>query len=144
MISFGYDLTKGSRVNTTCIYTFIKYMHPFYTLHLSLSLMTMSVLQKVFVRKIDFLRVSLNQYLNMFWCFYIISYLCKSFIYCLKKEDVSKKCVDFDFISLFILMFYIHIALCYQEFYLQDACNNFGRATFCIVETSFSYISIDC
>ena len=33
-------------------------------------------------------------------------------------------CVDFDFISLNHSYVYIHIALCYQELYLQDSCNN--------------------
>ena len=40
-------------------YTF---MHPFYALHLSLSLMTKTILHKVFVRTIDYLYVSINQY----------------------------------------------------------------------------------
>ena len=65
-----------------------------------------------------------------------------AFVYCLKKENISgpyyskkKSCVDFDFIPLihqvntlvslqFILMFYVHITLCYQGFHLQDSCNN--------------------
>ena len=34
-----------------------------------------ALLMLMFVRTIDFLRVSLNQYPHLFWRFYIISYL---------------------------------------------------------------------
>ena len=35
---------------------------------------------------------------------------------------LEKSCVDFNFISLIHSYVYIHIALCYQELYLQDYC----------------------
>ena len=56
---------------------------------------------------------------------------------------LKKSCVDFDFISLILSYVYIHIALCYQEFCLQDSCNNLAY-TFCLVKISIIYISIDC
>ena len=37
---------------------------------------------------------------------------------------LEKSCVDFNFISLTHSYVYIHIALCYQELYLQDSCNS--------------------
>ena len=84
----------------TCICNF---MHAFYVLHLSLSLMTKTILNNVFVRTIGSLYVSINHYLQHVVRFYIISYLCNAFVFCLKKQDIYKKksCVDFDFISLF-------------------------------------------
>ena len=119
-------------------------MHPFYTLHLSLSLMTVSVLQKVFVRKFDFF-VCLYKSIPQHVLVLLYNFLFMQVICLLSEEGRHlKKCVDFDFISLLYSYVYIHAALCYQEFYLQGSCNNFGRATFCIVEISFSYISIDC
>ena len=49
-----------------------------------------------------------------------------AFVFCLKKQDISfrKNCVDFNFISLIHSYVNIHIALCYQELYLQDSFNN--------------------
>ena len=62
----------------TCIYAF---MHPFYALHLSLSLMTKTLLHKVRVRTIDSLYVSINYYPQHVLCFYIISYLCVMYLF---------------------------------------------------------------
>ena len=52
--------------------------------------------------------------------------MCNAFVFYLKKQDIflKKSCVDFDFISLVFSYAYIHIALCYQEFCLQDSCYN--------------------
>ena len=56
---------------------------------------------------------------------YKFLFMSNAFVFCLKKQDIffRKSCVDFDFISLIHSYVYIHIALCYQEFYLQDSCN---------------------
>ena len=59
------------------------------------------------------------------------------------KYFFRKNCVDFNYISLIHSYVYIHIALCYQELYLQDTCND-GNTTFCIVKITISYLSIDC
>ena len=51
--------------------------------------------------------------------------MCNAFVFCLKKQDnFRKSCVDFNFISLIHSYVYVHIALCYQELYLQDSSNN--------------------
>ena len=53
--------------------------------------------------------------------------MCNAFVFCLKKQDIfflEKKCFEFNFISLIHSYVYVHIALCYQELYLQDSCNN--------------------
>ena len=49
-----------------------------------------------------------------------------AFVFCLKKQDIffRKSFVDFNFISPIHSYVYIHTALCYQELYLQDSCNN--------------------
>ena len=60
-----------------------------------------------------------------------------------RSKIFKKSCVDFDFISLILSYVYIHIALCYQEFCLQDSCYNLAY-TFCLVKISIIYISIDC
>ena len=103
-----------------------------------------ALLMLMFVRTVDFLRVSINQYPQHFWAL-LHNFLftrwsvllepllltCSAFVYCLKKENISdayyskNNCVDFDLIPLihtlvslqFILMFYIHITLCYQGFH---------------------------
>ena len=68
VFSFG-----GSIANMTYIlYTF---MHPFYALHLSLSVMAKTTAQSV-LRTIDSLNVSINHYRQPVLCFYMISYLC--------------------------------------------------------------------
>ena len=68
-------------------------MRPFETLYLSLSLMTMTVLHRVFVRTIDFLRVSINQYpQNVLALLYNFLFMLFIF-YCLKKEDIQKQAV---------------------------------------------------
>ena len=44
----------------------------------------------------------------------------------MKKQDIflKKNCVDFNSISLIHSYGYTHLALCYQELYLQDSCND--------------------
>ena len=70
--------------------------------------------------------------------------MCNAFVFYLKKQDMFlKSCVDFDFISHIHSYVYIHIALCKQEFCLQDSCNNLA-CTFSIVKISIIYISMDC
>ena len=50
--------------------------------------------------------------------------MCNAFVFYLKKQDIfSKRSVDFDLISVIHSYLYIHIALCYLEFCLQDSCN---------------------
>ena len=75
----------------------------------------------------DSLYVSINHYPQHVLCIYIISNL-HAFVlfFFLKKQDVCfrKSCVDFNFISHVHSYVYIHIALCYQELYFQDSCNN--------------------
>ena len=58
--------------------------------------------------------------------------MCNAFVFYLKKQDiVFKSSVDFDFIShIHFFSVYIHIALCYQEFCLQDSCNNLAMPHF--------------
>ena len=56
---------------------------------------------------------------------YNFLFTCNAFVllfFCLKKQDICfrKSCVDFNFISLIHSYVYIHIALCYQELYIQD------------------------
>ena len=57
----------------------------------------------MFVRTVDFLRVSINQYPQHFGPLLLT---CSAFVFCLKKENISdtyyskKSCVDFDFIPL--------------------------------------------
>ena len=68
--------------------------------------------------------------------------MCNAFVAYLKKQDIKKSFVDFDFISLIHSYVYINIALCYQEFCLQDSCSNLA-CTFSIVKISIIYISID-
>ena len=50
--------------------------------------------------------------------------MCNAFVFCLKKQDIflEKAVLILILYHLFILMFIqcIHIALCYQELYLQD------------------------
>ena len=52
--------------------------------------------------------------------------MCNVFVFCLKKQDIflEKSCDDFNFISRTHSYVYIYMALCYQELYLQDSCNN--------------------
>ena len=55
--------------------------------------------------------------------------MCNAFVFCLKKQDIffwggGGSCVDFNFITLIHSYVYLHIALCYQELYLQDSYNN--------------------
>ena len=58
--------------------------------------------------------------------------MCNAFVFGLKKRDIfffgggggGVGCADFNFISLIHSYVYIHIALCYQELYLQNSCNN--------------------
>ena len=76
-----------------CIFAFTKFMRLFETLYLSLSLMTITVLHRVFVRSFDFLRVSLNQYpQNVLVLLYNFLFM-KFIFYRLKKEDILKKAV---------------------------------------------------
>ena len=76
------------------------------------------------VRTIGSLYVSINHNSQYVLCFYIISYLCvvheeaRYFIF------LKKAVLILDFTSLIHLYVYIHIALCYQEFYLQGSCND--------------------
>ena len=125
----------------TCILTF---MHAFYISHLSLSSMTKTILHKVFVRTIDSLYVSINHYLQHVLRFYIISYLCNAFVFCLKKQDLFKKsCVDFDFISLIRS----YVLYTYSALLSKMLCTRlllFGRATFYIVKIRISYLGINC
>ena len=62
----------------------------------------------------------------MFCALILFSYLCVIHLFSIRRSKIFKKesCVDFDFISLIDSYVYIHIALCYQEFSLQDSCNN--------------------
>ena len=75
---------------------------------------------RMFVRTVDFLRVSINQYLQHFWVLlHNVLYTrwavllepllltCSAFVYCLKKENIyetyyskKKSCVDFNLILL--------------------------------------------
>ena len=50
--------------------------------------------------------------------------MCNAFVFCLKKQDIflEKSYVDLNFILLVHSYVYKHIALCYQELYLQDSC----------------------
>ena len=69
--------------------------------------------------------------------------MCKAFVFCLKKQDIFLKkqcCVDFDFISLIHSYLFMHIALCYQEFYnvIIWPCHILYS------EIIISYLSIDC
>ena len=52
--------------------------------------------------------------------------MCNAFVFCLKKQDIFLEIavLIFNFISLIHSYVYIHIALCNQELYLQDSCNN--------------------
>ena len=53
--------------------------------------------------------------------------MCNAFVFCQKKQYIFLEkavCTDFNFKSLIHACVYIHIALCYQELYLQDSCNN--------------------
>ena len=52
--------------------------------------------------------------------------MCNVFVFCLNKQDIfcEKALLILILYHLFILMFNVHIALCYQELYLQDSCNN--------------------
>ena len=80
----------------------------------------------------------------MFVLLYKFLLMCNAFVFYLKKQDIKKRsCVDFDFISLIHYYVYTPIALCYQEFCLQESCNDLAR-TFSIVKISFIYICIDC
>ena len=89
----------------TYIYTC---MHPFYVLHLSLSLMKKTIPHKVIVRTIDYLYVPINQYPQHVLFFYIISYLCVMHLFSIRgSKIVFKSCVDFDFISRIIQRFVI-------------------------------------
>ena len=65
----------------------------------------------------------------MFVLLYNFLFTCNTFVVVvfLSKEDryfFRKKCVDFICISLIHSYVYIHIALCYQELYFKDSCNN--------------------
>ena len=62
----------------------------------------------------------------MFVLLYNFLFMYNAFDFCLKKQDIffRKSFVDFNFISLIHSYVYIHIALCYQELYLQDSCKN--------------------
>ena len=82
-----FILTFTSNINMTCIYTV---MHAFSALHLSISLMTKTILHKVFLRIIDYLYVSVNQYPQS-TCFVLLyNYLlmCNAFVFYLKKQDI--------------------------------------------------------
>ena len=80
----------------------------------------------MFVRTIDSLYVSINHYPEHVLCFYIISYLYVMHLFLSEEARYffRKSCVDFNIISLNHSYVYIHIALCYQELYLQDSCYN--------------------
>ena len=46
--------------------------------------------------------------------------MCNAFVFCLKKEDIFlEKAVLIYFMPLVYSYVYIHIALCYQQLYLQ-------------------------
>ena len=65
--------------------------------------------------------------------------MCNAFVVYLKKQYIFLKShVDFDFKSLIYSYVYIHIALYYQEFCLQDSCNNLA-CTFNVVKISIIY-----
>ena len=51
--------------------------------------------------------------------------MCNAFVFCLKKQGIFcvKSCADFNYITYSFLCLYT-VALCYQELYLQDSCNN--------------------
>ena len=76
-----------------------------------------ALLMLMFVRTVDFLCVSINQYLKHFWELLLnilftrwavllkhLLLTCSASVYCLNKENISdtyyskKNCVDFDFI----------------------------------------------
>ena len=78
-----------------------------------------ALLMLMFVRTVDFLRVSIDQYPQHFWArlhnFLFTRWAvllkpllltCNAFVYCLKKENISdtyyskKNCVDFYFVPL--------------------------------------------
>ena len=170
MISYVDDWTKGSKANTICIYTFIKFMCTFYTLHVSLSLVTDSdctelraLLMLMFVRQVDFLCASFNQYPQHFWAglhnFLFTRWAvllepllltCSAFVYCLKKENITEtyKCWFWFYptysLSQYTGEFTIHsnVLYAYNAFFLSRI--PLKRFTFCIVEISISYISITC
>ena len=122
-------LLEGSVANMTCIYTF---MHPFYALHFCLLFMTKTILHKVFVRTIDYLYVSINYNRQYVLFFHLISYLCVMHLFSIWRSKILflKALLILTLYHIFIFSVYIHIALCYQEFCLQDSCNNLAMPHF--------------
>ena len=101
-------------------------MHPFYALHLSLSLMAKTTAQSVCKNNPLFVCLYISLPSTCFVLLYNFLFKCNAFVFCLKKQDIffRKRCVDFYLISHTHSYVYIYIALCYQELYLQDSCNN--------------------
>ena len=130
-----------------------------------------ALLMLKFVRTVDFLRVSINQYPQHFWAVlhnflftrwavllepFLLTF--SAFVYCLKKKQISDtyysktKLCWFWIYSIYSLSQYtgeftIHSNVLYAYnavlSHLQYSCK-FGNTTFCIVEISISYISIVC
>ena len=103
------------------------YFHDhFEALHLSLSLMTKTTAQSVCKNNWVFVCLYKSLLSACFVLLYNFLFMCNAFVFCLKKQDIfsRKSCVDLNFIALIHFYNYIHIALCYQELYLQDSCNN--------------------
>ena len=103
------------------------YFHdPFWALHLSLSLMAKTTAQSVC--KNNWLFVCLFKSLPSACFVLLYNFLFMRNAYCFLSEEAGyffrKSCVDFNFISLIHFYVYIHIALCYQELYIQDSCKN--------------------
>ena len=81
------------------------------TKELKLSLMTNTILHKVFVRTIDYLYASINHYPQHVSWFYMISYLCAiHFFFYLKKQNIIFK-------KLFWFWFYITYSFLYLYTY---------------------------
>ena len=69
----------------TCINTLMYHLK---ALHLGISLMTKTILHKLFVRTIDSLYVSINYYpQHVLYFFYIFILMCNAFLFCQKKQD---------------------------------------------------------
>ena len=89
--------------------------------------------------------VSINHYPQHVLRFYIISYLCNAFVFCLKKQDVSKKAVSILILyHLFVLMFYLHTYSALLSKILFTILLLFDHATFCKVKNCISYLCINC
>ena len=99
MVSFGRKHCKNDIHNT--------FMHPLYSLHLSLSLMAKTTEQCVCKNTLLFVCLYKSLPSTCFMLLYNFLFMCNAFVFCLKKQDIllEKAVLIIILYHLLILMF---------------------------------------